>query len=53
MKVHTDAVSLVVAGITGYFSVSSLLDGGVLPALLFAVVAVAVLTRRQATAGDA
>lgn len=50
MRVHTDPVSLIIAGAAGYFALSALLDGGPIAALLFAVVGVAVLTRRHATA---
>jgi len=53
VRVHTDTVSLIVAGAAGSLVASALLDGAVLAALLFAVVGVAVLTRRHAGAGDA
>jgi len=53
VRVHTDPVSLIVAGAAGYVALSAALDGGSIAALLFALIAVAVLTRRHAGAGDA
>lgn len=50
MKIHTDPVSLTVAVGVGWLAVASLVDGHPLAALLFAAIAVAVLTRRHATA---